>query len=508
METNSTPPETKITPLHQNDSQTKDASGYRTPPLNYDAERALLGAILVNNPAWEKVSDFLKPEHFADPVHGRIYAAVSTLIERSQVADPRTLKNFLEQDGALADIGGSGYLVRLAEESVTILNAMEYGRIIHDLAIRRELIALGNDVVNDAYVYDLEVTATDLIESTEQNLFDLATTGQYEGGFQAFDHSLETAICEAQAAFKREGQLTGVATGLKDLDKLLGGLHSSDLIILAGRPSMGKTALATNIAFHAARQFREKPDEQGNTRVEDGAIIAFFSLEMAAEQLATRILSEESHVGSDKIRRGDISNDDFQKILQTSQELSSLPLYIDDTAALTISAIRTRARRLKRTRGLGLIIVDYLQLLAGSNRQRNENRVQEISEITRGLKALAKELEVPVVALSQLSRKVEDRDDKRPQLADLRESGAIEQDADVVMFIFREEYYVARREPKEGTEEHTEWMQAMETVHNLAELIIAKQRHGPIGKVTLYFDSLSTKFADWGKSAHLPDRNF
>ena len=507
METNSSPPETKVTPLHQNDAQTKDEPGYRTPPLNYDAERALLGAILVNNPAYEKVSDFLKPEHFADPVHGRIYAATGKLVERGQIADPRTLKNFFEQDGALADIGGSGYLARLAEESVTVLNAAEYGRIIHDLALRRELITLGNDVVNDAYIHDLEVAATDLIESAEQGLFELATTGQYEGGFQTFGRSLETAIREAEAAFKRESQLTGVATGLKDLDKLLGGLHSSDLIILAGRPSMGKTALATNIAFHAARQFREERDEQGGTTVKDGAIIAFFSLEMAAEQLATRILSEESRVGSDKIRRGDISTDDFQRIFQTSQELSALPLYIDDTAALTISAIRTRARRLKRSRGLGLIIVDYLQLLTGSSRQRNENRVQEVSEITRGLKALAKELDVPVVALSQLSRKVEERDDKRPQLADLRESGAIEQDADVVMFIFREEYYVARREPKEGTEEHMEWMQAMEKVHNLAELIIAKQRHGPIGKVTLYFDSLSTKFTDWAKSDHLPDRD-
>jgi len=508
METNSSAPETKITPLHQNDVQTKDDLGYRAPPLNYDAERALLGAILVNNPAYEKVSDFLKPEHFADSIHGHIFAAAGTLIERGQIADPRTLKNFFEQDGVLADIGGSSYLARLAGESVTVLNAAEYGRIIHDLALRRELIALGNDVVNDAYVYDLEVSATDLIESVEQGLFDLATTGRHEGGFQTFGHSLEIAIREAEAAFKREGQLTGVATGLKDLDKLLGGLHSSDLIILAGRPSMGKTALATNIAFYAARQFRERQDEQSGTTAEDGAIVAFFSLEMAAEQLATRILSEESHVGSDKIRRGDISNDDFQRIFQTSQELSSLPLYIDDTAALSISAIRTRARRLKRSRGLGMIIVDYLQLLTGSSRQRNENRVQEVSEITRGLKALAKELNVPVIALSQLSRKVEERDDKRPQLADLRESGAIEQDADVVMFIFREEYYVARREPKEGTEEHVEWIQGMEKVHNLAELIIAKQRHGPIGKVTLYFDPLSTKFTNWAKSNHLPDGNF
>lgn len=508
METNSSAPETKVTSLHQNDSQTKDGLSYRAPPLNYDAERALLGAILVNNPAYEKVSDFLKPEHFADSIHGRIFTAAGTLIERGQIADPRTLKNFFEQDGALADIGGSSYLARLAGESVTVLNAAEYGRIIHDLALRRELIALGNDVVNDAYIHDLEVSATDLIESAEQGLFDLATTGRHEGGFQAFDHSLEIAIREAEAAFKREGQLTGVASGLKDLDKLLGGLHSSDLIILAGRPSMGKTALATNIAFHAARQFRKRQDEQSGTTAEDGAIIAFFSLEMAAEQLATRILSEESNVGSDRIRRGDISNDDFQRIFQTSQELSTLPLYIDDTAALSISAIRTRARRLKRSRGLGLIIVDYLQLLTGSSRQRNENRVQEVSEITRGLKALAKELNVPVIALSQLSRKVEDRDDKRPQLADLRESGAIEQDADVVMFIFREEYYVARREPKEGTEEHVEWMQGMEKVHNLAELIIAKQRHGPIGKITLHFDPLSTKFTDWAKNNHLPDRNF
>jgi len=506
-----TSPEQNITPLHAAEADLNGGGGglsHHAPPHNYEAERALLGAILINNTAYEKVSDFLHPEHFADSVHGRIYEAAAKLIERGQMADALTLKNYFEQDGALADVGGANYLSRLAEEAVTILNAGEYGRVIHDMALRRSLIALGNDVVNESYDPDIDVPAPTLIEETEQKLFELATTGNFEGGFQTFGESLVLAINDAEAAFKRDGKLTGVASGLKALDKLLGGLHPSDLLILAGRPSMGKTALATNIAFHAARSYKEKTDENGDVTVVDGAKVAFFSLEMSAAQLATRILSEESRVGSEKIRRGDISQEDFENIFRVSQELSSIPLFIDDTAALTISAIRTRARRLKRSQGLNLIIIDYLQLLSGSSRQRNENRVMEVSEITRGLKALAKELNVPVIALSQLSRKVEDRDDKRPQLADLRESGSIEQDSDVVMFIFREEYYIQRREPTEGTDKHLEWQQEMAQVHNLSEVIIAKQRHGPVGKVTLYFDPMSTKFTDYVKTDHLPDREF
>ena len=388
---------------------------------------------------------------------------------------------------------------------VTVINAADYARTIHDLYLRRQLIGLGQDMVNSAYQHDLEASGMDQIETVEKSLFDLASTGQYEGGFRSFESSLQSAIVMAEAAYKREGRLTGLASGLTDLDRLLGGLHRSDLIILAGRPSMGKTALATNIAFHAAKQYREGRDAMGNPVAEDGAVVGFFSLEMSAEQLATRLLAEEAGIPSEKIRRGDLKDRDFQRVVEASAELSKVPLFIDDSAALSISAIRTRARRLKRQHGLGLVVIDYLQLVTPTPGSRYDNRVMEISEITRGLKALAKELDVPVVALSQLSRAVEQRDDKRPQLADLRESGSIEQDSDVVMFIFREEYYVRRREPKEGTDEHLKWQDEVNKVYNLAELIIAKQRHGPIGKVLLHFDGSTTKFSDHVGGDHLPD---
>ena len=495
-----------VTPLREGDAQ------YRTPPANIEAEQALLGAILVNNAAFHRVAEFLRPQHFAEGVHGRIFAAISKLMERGQLANPVTLKNLFDQDGALAEIGGAQYLARLAASVVTIINAEDYGRTIHDLFLRRQLITIGEDVVNDAYEHDLDRQAGQQIEVAEKKLFDLAESGQFEGGFEKFEQPLARAIVMAEAAFKRQGRTSGVSTGFLDLDKLLGGLHPSDLVILAGRPSMGKTALATNIGFNAARAYRPGKAPDGRTIAEDGAVIGFFSLEMSAEQLATRILSEESGVPSNNIRKGEVSHEDFDRFVQASQRLASVPFFVDDTPALTIAGLRTRARRLLRQQGLGLIIVDYLQLLRG-NDSGAENRVQEISEITRGLKALAKELNVPVLALSQLSRAVETREDKRPMLSDLRESGSIEQDADVVMFVFREEYYLSRGEPMRRPEENDErynmryedWKQRLEQVHGTAEILVAKQRHGPIGKVTLRFAHDTTRFENFISGDRLPD---
>ncbi|MEW5703633.1 MAG: replicative DNA helicase [Pseudomonadota bacterium] len=490
---------TKITPLRESHEQPR----LRTPPRNTEVEQALLGAILYENKAYLKVADFLQPDHFANPVHGRIYAATAHLIERGQLADPMTLKAYFEQDDALTEIGGGAYLARLATAAITIFNAEDYGRTIHDLYLRRQLIILGDEMAETAQRSEIEVTATDQIEATEQQLYDLATSGRIGGDFRPFRAALGDAVAAAEAAYKREGTLTGIATGFMDLDKQLGGLHTSDLIVLAGRPSMGKTALATNIAFHAAKS-RAK-----DTRVPaiDGAVVGFFSLEMSAEQLATRILAEEAQVPSEKIRRGELSHGDFEKVAMAAQDLANVPFYIDDTPALTIGALRTRARRLKRQHGLSLIVVDYLQLL-GSSASRYDNRVLEVAEITRGLKALAKELNVPVLALSQLSRAVEQREDKRPQLSDLRESGAIEQDADVVVFIYREEYYLSRQQPPEGTDKHFEWQEQMNRVHNVAEILITKQRHGPTGKLDLFFDGRFTKFANLDKDVRLPDASF
>jgi replicative DNA helicase len=498
-----------VTPLREGDG------AYRTPPHNIEAEQALLGAILLNNATFHRVAEFLLPDHFAEGVHGRIFAAIAKLIERGQIANPVTLKNLFDQDGALAEIGGAQYLARLATSVVTIINAEDYGRTIYDLYLRRQLITIGEDTVNDAYNHDLDRPASVQIEQAEKKLFDLAVNGQHEGGFRAFSQALTEAITMAETAFKRSGRTTGVSTGFTDLDKLLGGLHPSDLIVLAGRPSMGKTALATNIGFNAAKAYRPTRGPDGKITAEDGAVIGFFSLEMSAEQLATRVLSEESRVASDRIRRGDVSHDDFGRFVQASQKLASVPLFIDDTPALTIAGLRTRARRLMRQQGLGLVIVDYLQLLRGSG-DGMENRVQEISEITRGLKALAKELNVPVLALSQLSRAVEQREDKRPMLSDLRESGSIEQDADVVMFVFREEYYLSRGEPTRRPEENDDkfneryarWQERLEEVHGTGEVIIAKQRHGPIGKVTLRFDGETTRFENFVRGDHLPDERY
>ncbi|EKV32383.1 Replicative DNA helicase [Caenispirillum salinarum AK4] len=479
----------------------------RVPPHNYEAEQALLGAILVNNRAYEKVSEYLLAEHFAHPAHASIYRACGRLLEAGHMVTPVTLKTYLERDAAVSEVGGMEYLTTLVNSVVTIINAGDYGRQIYDLYLRRQLIDLGEDLVNNAYTVDFDSSARDHIESAEQQLYDLATTGDMDQGFQQFSDALAGAIEMAQNAHRRAGTLAGVTTGLIDMDRKLGGLHPSDLLILAGRPSMGKTSLATNIAFNAAKAYKETIDDNGIRKVEEGARVAFFSLEMSAEQLASRILAEQAEISSHKLRTGDLDDADFQRMIQVSQELQNLPLYIDDTPALTVSALRTRCRRLARQnggQGLGLIIIDYLQLLSGGGGKSSENRVQEVSAITRGLKALAKEMDVPVMALSQLSRAVEQRDDKKPQLADLRESGSIEQDADVVMFVYREEYYLARAEPGRKPEEdearfgerYTQWQERLEKATNVGEVIIGKQRHGPIGSVRLFFDSQYTKFGN------------
>ncbi|HJQ57335.1 MAG TPA: replicative DNA helicase [Vineibacter sp.] len=474
----------------------------REPPHNFAVEQALLGAIMVNNLAYNRVSDFLRPEHFADPLHGRIFDVAARMIERNQVVDYKTLHTYFENDETLVAAGRPNYLAELAAAAISIIDAGDYGRQIHDLYLRRQLIDVGETMVNDAFVPDIEAPATMQIEVAEKKLYDLASAGQIEGGFRPFRAALTEAVEQAESAYKRVSGLTGVATGLVALDNLLGGLHRSDLIIVAGRPGMGKTSIATNFAFHAAHSYREEFDENNQAKVVDGAVVGFFSLEMSAEQLATRILSEQAEVPSEKIRRGEMSARDFDEVLARSRELEMMPLFIDDTPGLTVQALRTRARRLKRQHGLGLLVIDYLQLLQGASRNRDANRVQEISEITRGLKMLAKELDVPVVALSQLSRAVEQREDKRPQLADLRESGSIEQDADVVMFVYREEYYLTRAEPTRRPEEsderynerHDQWRQRCEQAYGKAEAIVAKQRHGPTGAVRLRFEGAITKF--------------
>ena len=462
---------------------------YRQMPANEEAEQALLGAILINNDALERVSEFLRPEHFYNPAHGRIYAACQTMREQQRVADPISLGDKFEGDGDLQTIGGRHYLKELARAVVSVLNAEDYGRILYDLHLRRRLIGLGEEVVNDAYSPDLDSQAFEQIQAAEEKLYRLSEVGDYRGGFQPFSQILVEAIEHANRALHRDTRLTGATTGLVDMDRLLGGLQPSDLIILAGRPSMGKTALATNIAFNAAEAYQQSGGKEG-------AVVGFFSLEMSAEQLATRILSDQAEIASEKIRKGEMKRVDFPRLVQASERLRSMPMFIDDGAGLTITSLRSRALRLKRQHNLGLIVVDYLQLMHPSGNQRTDNRVQEVSEITRGLKMVAKDLGVPVLALSQLSRQVEQREDKRPQLSDLRESGSIEQDADVVMFVFRKAYYVSKSEPTMGTPEHAEWQAEMDRVLNLAEVIVAKQRHGPTGTVPLHFEGMYTRFSN------------
>jgi replicative DNA helicase len=479
------------------------APAFRAPPHNLEAEQALLGAILVNNEACDRVSSFLRAGHFYDSLHGRIYDAASKLILGGKRATPITLKTYFQTEEPAGELTVPQYLGRLAANATTIINAEDYGRTIYDLAIRRQLIEIGESLVNTAYDSPIDAPPAVQIEDTEQQLYELAETGKYGSGFEPFTTALTDAIDMAANAYRRDGGLSGLATGFSDLDQKMGGLQPSDLIIVAGRPSMGKTALATNIAYHVARTYRQ--DVQSEVPL-DGAVVGFFSLEMSAEQLATRIISEQSYIPSERIRRGRIESEEFDRIVEASQELQNLPLYIDQTGGITVAQLAARARRLKRQRDVGLIVVDYLQLLSGSSRRASEGRVQEVSEITTGLKALAKELHVPVLALSQLSRQVENREDKRPQLADLRESGSIEQDADVVLFVFREEYYVERRQPRENTEDHIKWQQEMDMVTGKAEVIIGKQRHGPTGTVRLAFTPEFTRFSNLAAEDRLPER--
>ena len=480
---------------------------YRTAPHNIEAEQALLGAVLVNNEAFYRIGDFLEPQHFFEPIHQKIFDVARSLIRANKVATPVTLKTFLPGDFDIAGMTVSQYLARLAAEATTVINAEDYGRTIYDLAIRRQLIVIGEDMVNVAFDAPVEAVPREQIEDAERKLFELAETGRYDGGFQRFGQALTTAVDMAAHAFQRDGKLSGLATGLGDLDRLMGGLQPSDLIIVAGRPGMGKSALATNIGYNIAKAWQGEVRPDGHMVSVNGGVVGFFSLEMSAEQIATRIISEQTEIPSNRIRRGGITENDFEKIKDMSIELQNLPFYLDETGGLSISQLAARARRLKRQRGLDLLIIDYIQLLQGSTKRSSENRVQEITEITTRLKALAKELNVPIMALSQLSRQVESRDDKRPQLSDLRESGSIEQDADVVMFVFREEYYHQMRKPSEAqADKFAEWLAEGDKVHGKAEVIIGKQRHGPTGTVELQFDGEFTRFSNLVKTEQLPDR--
>jgi len=478
---------------------------YRSPPANVEAEQALLGAILINNDAYDRVSDFLKAEHFVEEIHRRVYDIAGSLIRAGKLASPITLKTFLGDH----DLGGGmtvpQYLARLAMEATTIINANDYGRTIHDLSVRRELIQIGEDVVNVAYDAPVDSTPRDQIEEAEKRLYQIAEGGRFGGGFETFSAAMKVAVDLAARAYERDGHLSGVATGLDDLDHKMGGLQASDLIIIAGRPGMGKTALATNIAFNIAKAFKGQVKPDGSNETINGGIVGFFSLEMSSEQLATRIIAEQSGVPGYKIRRGDITEQEFHLVTQAMFDMQHIPFYIDQTGGISIAQLTARARRLKRQRGLDVLVVDYLQLLSGSKGKANENRVQELTEITTGLKSLAKELKVPILALSQLSRQVEQRDDKRPQLSDLRESGSIEQDADVVIFVYREEYYLKNKEPRPGTEEHIHWMAEMERAHGRAEVIIGKQRHGPTGTVELSFEGELTRFGNLASSERMPE---
>ena len=477
----------------------------RSIPHNIEVEQALLGAILMNNESFDRVDDFLRSEHFYDPTHQRIFEVTGKLIREGKIAAPVTVKSHLTDIEAIGTLSPAQYLGRLVVEATTIINVSDFGHIIYDLFTRRALISIGEDMVNLAFDSPIEASPAIQIEDAEKRLYEIADTGKYGSGFVTFGDALTQTIEMASEAYKRDGHLSGLSTGLKDLDEKLGGMQSSDLIVLAGRPSMGKTALAANVAYNVSRSFEPEQAADGEIKAKNGGRVAFFSLEMSSEQLATRIISSEAEISSEKIRRGKITEDEFARLNDVMQEIQHLPLYIDDTGGLAVAQLAARARRLKRQFGMDLMIVDYLQLLGGSARRANQGRVQEVTEITTGLKALAKELNVPIVALSQLSRTVEQRDDKRPQLSDLRESGSIEQDADVVMFVFREEYYVERTQPREGTPEFTEWQERMEKVHGLGEVIIGKQRHGPTGTVTLAFNANLTRFGDLAKPSYYPE---
>ena len=460
-------------------------SNLNNSPQNLEAEQTVLGSILISNEIYDEITD-INEDYFYNPINKKIYKIIHDFMQKGLLANPITLKNFFSNEDELNDIGGSEYLIKLTKFSTSKLQIKYYANLLHDLKIRRNLIDISRETLDESLNKSSEISAEQIIEQAEKKLFDIAERGKFNKSYVEFKDALVQTIAMASSAYKNDEGIVGVPSGLRDLDDRLGGLHKQDLIIIAGRPSMGKTALATNIAFNAAKIINKR---------EKKSSIIFFSLEMSSEQLSTRILSEQSRIKSNDIRRGKINQDDFEKFIEASKKLENLPLFIDDTPAITISTLSNRARRIKRLHGLDLIVVDYIQLMRSGN-YKNEGRVQEVAEITQGLKALAKELDVPVVALSQLSRAVEQRDDKKPQLSDLRESGSIEQDADVVMFVYREEYYLEKLEPRVGTAEHVEWQEKMSLVHNLAELIIGKQRHGPTGIIRLEFESSFTKFKD------------
>ena len=454
-------------------------------PNNIEAEQAVIGSILVSNDIYDEINTIINSSKFYDPVHQKIFSAIENLIAKGMLANPITLKNYFENDKNLDELQGHEYLVKITKFSTSSRQAIEYSKIVYDMYVRRELIKISESTIENASNKIIDLSGENIIEESEKLLFALAERGTFKSSIIKFDQALNLTIEMASKAYKNDEGIVGVPTGLRDLDDRLGGLHNSDLIIIAGRPSMGKTALATNIAFHAAKKLQEKNINSS---------IAFFSLEMSSEQLSTRILAEQSRIKSNDIRRGKITEEQFDKFLETSKNIAELPLYIDETPAISIAALSNRARRIKRLYGLELVVVDYIQLMSATNFK--EGRVQEISEITQGLKALAKELSVPVLALSQLSRAVEQRDEKKPQLSDLRESGSIEQDADVVMFVYREAYYLERKEPTLGSIEHAEWQQKMDEVSRHAEIMIGKQRHGPTGNIKVEFESMFTKFRD------------
>jgi replicative DNA helicase len=466
-------------------------------PSNIEAEQALLGALLLNNEVFDRIDSIVKANHFYEPVHGRIYELAAKRIQKNALASPVTLKPFLAEDEGLQQLGGTEYLARLAGATISISAARDYAETIRDLALRRDLVQIGEEIVVRAATFDSDAEPAEQITEAEAALYSLAERGGLEGGFIDFAKAASLAANVVNAAFQRGGGLAGISSGLHELDYKLGGFRNSDLVILAGRPSMGKTALATNIAFNIARKYKKGKRPDGTDGAVQGGVVGFFSLEMSSEQLANRILAAESRIKSHELLSGKLEEDEFRRFLEVASELETIPLYIDDTPALPISSLAARARRLKRRFGLDVLVIDYLQLVrpAGGGRG-NDGRVQEVSEITQGLKAIAKELDIPVIALSQLSRKVEDREDKRPQLADLRESGSIEQDADVVMFVFREEYYHERAKPSDDSDKFPEWQQRAERLHGRAEVIIGKQRHGPIGSVDLHFEGKYTRFTD------------
>ena len=458
-------------------------------PSNLEAEQALIGSILVNNDIIDEVATIIKSTSFYDPAHTKIYEVVETLNNKGMIANPITLKNYFEKDSMLNEVGGTEYLVKLTRFSASTKQAIDYAKIIHEMYVRRELVLISDNLSSET-LNEKEHSAEKIIENTEKSLFDLAERGSFSQSFLKFNQALDQTIEMATQAMKSDQGIVGVPTGLTDLDEKLGGLHKSDLVILAGRPGMGKTALATNIAYHAAQTLMSRQEKSS---------VAFFSLEMSSEQLSTRILSEQARIKSDDIRRGKVTEAEINRYIETSRNIYNLPLFIDETPAITISTLCNRARRIKRLFGVSLVVVDYIQLMRAPSSNRNDNRVQEVSEITQGLKALAKELKVPVLALSQLSRAVESRDDKKPQLSDLRESGSIEQDADVVMFVYREAYYLENKQPKLGSIEHAEWQSKMNDVNGLADIILGKQRHGPTGVVKVEFEGIYTKFKDLGK---------